>query len=185
MERLAGQREPGPEGRVRVPQPALPQPFLVGDGPRPPRGVAGRSGPSSSVHPPPWAGHGRDTPGRWQPGAGPAPPRSPEAGWGGRPGRGAPPTRPPPPRPSAAEAPPQARWARWLRFWFHFLRSGLFPSPFPQPFDSLVPSPLASLSSNVTSSGRLSGTTLATGSSPQASLLIPSLLLLLLFFQVI
>lgn len=51
----------------------------------------------------------------------------------------------------------------------------------PPALESPVPSPLSSLSSNVTSSGRLSGTTLATSTSPQASLLIPSLFVWVFF----
>lgn len=121
--------------------------------------------------------------GSWEPVRRLLPPQRPggAAGQGGAHPLPAPP--PAPPHPTAAEAPPQACRARWLRFWFHFLRPGLFPSPFPQPFESLVPPPLSSLSANVPSSGRLSGTTQATGTSPQGSLLIPSFLGFGFFFK--
>lgn len=74
-------------------------------------------------------------------------------------GRGAPPA---PPSPAGGGSSPGLP-GPWLRFWFHFPRPVRSPSPFPQPFEFLAPSPLSGLSFNVTSSGRLSRTTSATG----------------------
>lgn len=98
------------EGRVRVPQPALPPGSRVG-------------GWTSGTLVPPTCPLCL--------GAGPAPPLSPGAGWSGRLEAGRPPEpRSPSPSPAGGGSSPGLP-GRWLRFWFHFPRSGLclFPSP--------------------------------------------------------
>ena len=142
-----------PEGRVRVPQAALPPPA-----PRWGMGL-GHLGPSHlpTLRPELDA---REPRRRLLSPQGPGG----AAGWG----RGAPPN--PPPSPAGGGSAPGLP-GQWLRFWFHFPRPGLSPFPSPEPFEFLAPFPLSGLSSNVTSSGRLSRTTLAAGTSLPASLL--------------
>ena len=99
-----------PEGRVRVPQPALRLGPALGDGPRPPW-------PLPPAH---YA---------WEPIRRLLSPqgRGGAAGWG----RGVLPNPPSPsPSPAGGGSSPGLP-GRWLRFWFHFSRPGLslFPSP--------------------------------------------------------